>query len=223
MSCSCSGTCDAAERQFGQKRAATDLAQYRAKGPGSTTRLLLTGLAKVGPPRGVLLDVGSGIGALTFELLEQGMIAAIGVDLSSAHIAVSSKEATRRGQSQSTRFVLGDFVDVAPQLPRVDIVTLDRVVCCYGDCERLLNESIRHAGRCIALSYPQDLWYVRHWVSLQNVGRRIFANPFRSFVHSAAAIEDRIRSDGFSLAYRQCTRTWCADVYVRVEPGGRAS
>jgi 2-polyprenyl-3-methyl-5-hydroxy-6-metoxy-1,4-benzoquinol methylase len=223
MSCCCSGTCDAAERHFGQKRARKDLEQYRAKGPGSTTRLLLAGLSKVGPPCGTLLDVGSGIGTLMFELLEQGMTTAIGVDLSSAHIAVSSEEATRRGRSQSTRFVLGDFVDVAAKLTRADVVTLDRVVCCYSDCERLLDESIRHAGRCIALSYPQDVWYVRHWVSLENLGRKIFANPFRTFVHSAAAMEARILGDGFELADRQCTRTWCADVYVRVEPGARAS
>jgi SAM-dependent methyltransferase len=223
MSCCCSGTTCVAERQFSHKRVAKDLAQYRANGPDVTTRLLLAGLAKVGTPRGTLLDVGSGIGALAFELLEQGMTTATGVDLSSAHIAVSSEEAKRRGHSHSTRFVLGDFVDVAGQLPNTDIVTLDRVVCCYGDYERLLEESARHAGHSLALSYPRDVWHVRLGVSLENLGRKVIANPFRTFVHSAAAIENRIRTDGFELAHRECTRTWCADVYTRVEPVGTAS
>jgi hypothetical protein len=53
MLCSCSDFRDAAERQFSHKRATKDLAQYRTKGPGQTTRLLLIGLAAAGPLRGV--------------------------------------------------------------------------------------------------------------------------------------------------------------------------
>jgi tRNA1(Val) A37 N6-methylase TrmN6 len=95
MSC-CSSIDSGAERQFGERRATQDLANYRAKGPGSTARLLLAGIAKVGQPRGRLLDIGSGVGALTFELLDRGLTEAIGVDLSSAHVAAASKEAARR-------------------------------------------------------------------------------------------------------------------------------
>jgi hypothetical protein len=52
MSCFCSsGVGAAAERQFSEKRAAKDLAQYRTKGPGSTARLLLAGIPKAGQPR----------------------------------------------------------------------------------------------------------------------------------------------------------------------------
>jgi hypothetical protein len=105
MTCGCSSVGDAAERQFSQKKAAKDLARYHAKGPESTTRLLLAGLTKAGPLYGRLLDVGSGIGALTFELLERGVTDAVGVDLSSAHVETASKEASQRSQSDSTRFV----------------------------------------------------------------------------------------------------------------------
>ena len=103
MSCCCSSVGDAVERQFSQKKAAKELARYRAKGPEPTTRLLLAGLTKAGPLHGRLLDVGSGIGALTFELLEPGLTSAVGVDLSSAHVETASKEASRRSQSDSTR------------------------------------------------------------------------------------------------------------------------
>jgi hypothetical protein len=34
-------------------------------------------------------------------------------------------------------------------------------------------------------------------------------------VHSASVMENVIRCAGFSLLSRSCTRTWCADVYVR--------
>ena len=50
MTC-CSGVREAAGRQFGEKRAAEDLARYRAKGPGKTARMLLAGIEAAGAHR----------------------------------------------------------------------------------------------------------------------------------------------------------------------------
>jgi len=161
MSCCCSSVGAAAERQFSEKRATKDLAKYRSKGPGPTARLLLAGIAKAGPPHGRLLDVGSGVGVLMFELLERGLTEAIGIDLSSAYVSAASDEAARRGRTDAVRFVHGDFVGIASQFLAAAIVTLDRVICCYPEYERLLDESVRHAGHHFALSYPRDVWYVR--------------------------------------------------------------
>ena len=216
MSCGCSSVGAAAERQFSAKRATEDLAQYRTKGPGSTARLLLAGIAKAGQPHGRLLDIGSGVGVLTFELLERGLTEAIGVDLSSAYVAAAAEEAARRGRTDAVRFVHGDFVGIASQFPAADVVTLDRVVCCYPAYEPLLDASARHAARCLALSYPRDVWYVRMWVGLQNLARQLRRNPFRTFVHSASAMDDVIRRAGLELVSRSCTWTWCADVYGHV-------
>ncbi len=193
-----------------------DLAQYRTKGPGSTARLLLAGIAKAGQLHGRLLDIGSGVGALTFELLDRGLTEAIGVDLSSAYVAAASEEAARRGRTDSVRFVHDDFVAIASQLVAADIVTLDRVICCYPEYDRLLDESVRHADRYFALSYPRNVCYVRAWVGLQNLGRQLRRNPFRTFVHSASAMDHVIRRTGFELVSRSCTWTWCADVYRHV-------
>jgi SAM-dependent methyltransferase len=215
MSCCCSSVGDAVERQFSQRKAAKELGRYRAKGPEPTTRLLLAGLTKAGLLHGRLLDVGSGIGALTFEMLERGVTSAVGVDLSSAHVETASKEASRRNLSDCTRFVQGDFVDVASQLPSVDIVALDRVVCCYPEYEGLLDESLRHANLYFAFSYPRDLWYVRAWVGLENGWRRITRNTFRAFVHPVSAMENVIHRSGFKRLSRGRTRTWSADVYAR--------
>lgn len=151
-------------------------------------RLLLAGIAKAGQPHGRLLDIGSGVGALTFELLERGLTEAIGVDLSSPMSRRRPRK--RRVEAEPTRrFVHGDFVGIASQFLAADVVTLDRVVCCYPEYEPLLDESARHAARCLALSYPRDVWYVRTWVGLQNVARQLCRNPFRTFVHSASAVE----------------------------------
>jgi SAM-dependent methyltransferase len=216
MSCCGSSLGAAAERQFSEKRATKDLAQYRAKGPGATTRLLLAGIAKAGQPNGRLLDIGSGVGAVTFELLERGVTEAVGVDLSAAYVAAASAEAARRGRTDSVRFVQGDFVGIAGQFLAADIVTLDRVICCYPEYERLLAESVRRASRHVALSYPRDVWYVRTGIRVENLARQLRRNPFRTFVHSAAAMEHVIRRAGFELVSHSCTRTWCADVYRHI-------
>ena len=163
-----------------------------------------------------MLDVGSGIGALTFELLERGLTEATGVDLSSAYVAAASEEAARRGRTASVRFVHGDFVDIASQLVAADIVTLDRVICCYPEYERLLNESVRHADRCFALSYPRDVWHVSTWVEVQNLLRQLRRNPFRTFVHPASAMDHVISRYGLELLSHSYTWTWCADVYRHV-------
>jgi 2-polyprenyl-3-methyl-5-hydroxy-6-metoxy-1,4-benzoquinol methylase len=213
--CCRSSLCIAAERQFSQKRAKEDLQQYRADGPGATTRLLLAGLATVAGSQKVLLDIGSGVGAVVFELLKQGMTRAVGVDLSAAYVAAASDEVTRIGRSDSARFVHGDFLDVASEISPADVVTLDRVICCYPAYERLLDEALRHTKHYLALSYPRSIWYVRLVVRLENIGRWMSRNPFRTFVHPATGMENRIRREGFELLSRSCTWTWCADVYER--------
>jgi magnesium-protoporphyrin O-methyltransferase len=211
----CSSVGAATGRHFNQKKAAKELALYRAKGPGPTTRLLLAALTDAGAVHGCLLDVGSGIGALTFELLDRGLTSAVGVDLSPAHVATATDEAAGRGRSGSTQFLHGDFLDLVDRLPSADIVTLDRVVCCYPHYGRLLAESLRRTGGCFAFSYPRDVWYVRASVWLENLARRITRNAFRTFVHPASAMENAIRQSGFARVASGGTRTWCADVYMR--------
>jgi len=163
----------------------------------------------------VLLDVGSGIGSLTFELLDRGMLRAIAVDASPAYVAAASQEAARRGRSEAIQFVQGDFLNVAAELPAATVVTLDRVICCYPLYEPLLDESLRHAEHCLALSYPRDLWYVHVAISLENWLRRLRGNPFRAFIHPPDRMRDVIQRAGFTLAAQRRTWQWSADVYVR--------
>jgi SAM-dependent methyltransferase len=78
---------DAAGAHFTEVMVRRDLASYRKKGPRPTTRLLRDLLVQTRCLKGVLLDIGSGIGALTFELLERGIGKAIDVDASSARLS----------------------------------------------------------------------------------------------------------------------------------------
>lgn len=221
MACCC-GFVESVDSHFTRQRAAKELARYRKRGPGVTTRLLRDGLAAAELQKGTLLDVGTGIGALTFELLERGVTRAVGVDASPAYLASAGEEARRRGRSHSTSFIHGDFVEVAAGLPHADLVTLDRVVCCYPSHQSLLAESLRHAGRGFALSYPRDRWFVKMVVHLENAVRRLTGNPFRTFVHPVAEMQQMIGNAGFTLVSRGQTRTWSADVYAKGPPIGPA-
>jgi magnesium-protoporphyrin O-methyltransferase len=213
---SCCSTFERAlDGQFNREKAATDLARYRKKGPDATTRLLEEGIAQSGALGGTLLDVGSGIGALTFALLERGMTGAVAVEASSSFIGAARQEAERRGRAEAVRFVHGDFVAAASELPAATIVTLDRVVCCYPSWEPLLDAALRHAERCLALSYPRDLWYVRAAIDVENGQRWLVRNPFRTFVHPLAMMERTIGKAGFELSSRRETWVWSADVYTR--------
>ena len=144
-----------ADTHFDAAIANRDLARYRDKGPGVTTRLLRDLVVDAGEAKGDLLDIGCGVGALTFELLDRGMDQAVGIDASRAHLAAASSEASRRGRAESVRLVESDFVDMADTLPAVSVVALDRVVCCYPSFAPLLDASARHATRCLAISYPR--------------------------------------------------------------------
>jgi SAM-dependent methyltransferase len=216
MSC-CSGCVGyaAAERQFGPAVAERDLKSYRKKGPGPTTRLLRDLLADTGAIDGILLDVGSGIGGLTFELLERGVTRAIAVDASAAYLAAAAREATRRDRLRAIELVQGDFLEVAPQIPKATVVTLDRVICCYPSYEALLNESLRHAERLFAFSYPRDAWYVHAAIGFENRLRWLKRNPFRAFVHPVNRMTGIIERAGFKLVARRQTWQWSADVWTR--------
>jgi SAM-dependent methyltransferase len=216
MSSACCSSFEcAADQQFNEKKATEELKRYRTKGPGPTTRLLQQGLEHAGPLRGTLLDIGSGIGSLTFGLLERGVTHAVAVDASPAYNGVARQEAARLGRADAVRFVHADFVSVAPELPAATLVTLDRVVCCYPSYEALLSAALHHAEQYLALSYPRDVWYVRVGVMLENAQRRVTKNPFRTFVHPAARMEALIRSAGFERSTRRETWTWSVDVYTR--------
>jgi SAM-dependent methyltransferase len=211
----CAAFGDIAERQFTDRIARRDLKRYRQKGPGRTTRLLRDSIAASGVIDGLLLDVGSGIGALAFELLDRGLTHAVAIDASSSYIAAAREEAERRGRANAIQFVHGDFLSVASQLPSASIVTLDRVVCCYPSFQPLLEEAMRHTDRCLAFSYPRDIWYLRAAVAIENDARRLTHNPFRAFVHPAAGMEQTITAAGFGLLSRSETWAWSTDVYVR--------
>ena len=146
MPCNC---CEVTDHAFTEAEARANVKNYHRRGPANQTKLILEAIRSLGLRDALLLDVGGGIGVIHHELLGNVVREAIHVDASSAYLKVAADEARRRGHSEDVTFIHADFTDVAPDLPQVDMVTLDRVVCCYPDFRRLLRaaaEKSRKAG-----------------------------------------------------------------------------
>lgn len=210
------GSCCAAPagRFFDEERAGTELRAYHRKGPGKTTRRLLAALRGAGAG-GTLLDVGSGSGILTLELLKAGVSRADCVDLSPGSLRVAREEARRQGLADRITWHEGDMVELGPALPPADIVTLDRVVCCYAEYGPLLDQAAGHSRRWLALSYPRERWYVRVGIWLENLLLRLRRDSFRAFGHPVAAMDALLRRAGFVPVRHDVTLVWQSSLYRR--------
>jgi hypothetical protein len=213
MTC-CTGPCAAASH-FNPKKADRDLQRYQRSGPDATTRILLSELRRW-PLQGLhLLDVGGGIGVIAVELASAGLTSVTVADASAGYLEAARRHLASRDASLSAQFILGDFAATAASVPDADIVTLDRVVCCYPDVEALLRGAATRARRMVAFTYPRDRWYVRVAVVLENSWYRLKRDPFRAFVHSPNRMASVLESAGFVRAARQATLQWALDLYRR--------
>ena len=212
MTC-CPGA-DPISVQFDRRTAERDLRRYRRSGPDRTTRLLLGELARWPLDGASVLDIGGGIGVIGAEL-SRAIQLAIHVEAAPAYLEVARRELTQRLGTDRVRFVEGDFVSCAGVVPRVDVVTLDRVVCCYADAATLLAQAAAKARRLLAFSYPRPVWYVRLIVGLQNRWRRFVGNPYRGFVHAPWRMAEELERAGLVHSARRTTVAWTVDVYRR--------
>lgn len=200
--------CDYTDAHFTPARARADLATYRRRGPSGTARLMLQCLSEVGPIAQTLLDIGAGIGVLHHELLDTGVQRAVHLEVASAYIEAAELETARRGHGGRVLFRHGDVVGLSAELAPADLVTLDRVICCYHDLDALVRVSTQKAKRIYALSYPHDRWYVRARTWWKNGRRRRAGDPFRFFVHPVARTRSLIEAAGFDVRCSRSNLNW---------------
>jgi len=212
MSC-CGSRCY--QEQFGEKHAANDLRRYRAKGPDRTTRFLVEALEKEGVQGASLLDVGAGIGVVHHELLAAGAGTAVHVDATAANIKAAQEETARRGHAARVRFLEGDFVTLAAEIPPADVVTLDRVICCYPNMEELVAASASRARRLYGAVFPRERSLVKAFIVISNFARRLGRNSFRSYMHPVDAIDAAIERQGLRRCSVTQTVAWRVAVYSR--------
>jgi magnesium-protoporphyrin O-methyltransferase len=209
--------CQGIESVFGESEARRNLKAYRKDGPARTTQLLIDALKAQGVEGMTLLDIGGGVGAIQHELLRGGVERATAVDASSAYIKAARAEAARQGHADRVSYHHGNFVDMAPGIERADIVTLDRVICCYHDVRSLVGLSAEKAGSLYGLVYPRDAWWIRAALAVANLWMQIVRNPFRGYAHSSQTVESLVRERGLTRRYHRLSGVWQVAVYGRTQ------
>jgi SAM-dependent methyltransferase len=203
------------DEHFSPEEARRDLLDYRAKGPDPGTQRLLDALIAEGVAGASVLDIGGGVGAVQLGLLEAGAASAVDVDASSAYLAAAEAEAGERGWQNRTRYLHGDFTRMADQVEPADVVTLDRVICCYPDARALIGQSAAKARRLYGLVHPVDRWWTRALATFGNLGYWFFRNPYRMYVHRQSLIDGLLTAEGLHLVAATGSWFWRTAVYRR--------
>jgi len=162
-----------------------------------------------------LLDIGGGIGYIQHEMLGAGVSRVTSVDASRAYIEAAREEAGRLGLTDRIVQHHGNFVDLAPTIDPVDIVTLDKVICCYHDMHALVGLSSAKARRLYGLVYPRDNSGTRVFMKISNFVHWLKGCPFRSFRHRTEAVDAILRKGGWKRSFYRRTFVWQIIVYSR--------
>lgn len=204
--------CGCSPNTFSDREAANDLKRYLEKGPDKTTRALVDAIVREGIEGARVLDVGGGIGAIQLELMAAGAARAEAVDASEAYVETARAEAERRGYGDRTTARHGDFVGLAPLIEPADVVTLDRVVCCYPDVNALLGAATEKATRIVGLVYPRDIWWNRAVGRVINAWGWLTRDSTRWYLYRTEQVDGIMRRAGF--AGRDISRDWIWQVVL---------
>ena len=209
--CGCSGT-----DRFFSRWSKTYAKRFRKKGPDKVQKYLLEGIRLTPVSSARILDIGCGVGALHLTLLKEGAAHATGIDAAEGMVQHAKTMARELSLDERTSYVVGDFSEKAPDLPDADIVTLDKVVCCYDNLDALLAGSLQKARRVFALSRPNDRIHI-HWVFvIQIFLAKLFRAAFHPYWHDWTRMDGKIVAGGFREIYRNSTFMWSIAVYQRI-------
>ena len=212
MPCNC---CEVTDHAFSESEAKAELRNYRRRGPMNQTKLILAAIRSLRLKDANLLDIGGGIGAIHHELLRDVARQATHVDASSAYLREAKQESARRGNSERVDFIHADFTDIARDIPKADIVTLDRVVCCYPDFRGLLTAAAEHSQKALALTYPRETWYVQFALQIANFFQKLRNDPFRVFLHPIAEMDALLEREGFKRVSLRRLFVWEMALYQK--------
>lgn len=203
------------ERVFDAAEAERDLRSWQEDGLPNSTAELIEALRDAGVDGATLIDIGAGVGMVHLELLAGGAASAIDVDASSAYLATARAEAERRGLGDRVTYRHGDVVDLAADLEPADVVTLDRVICCYPDLPALLGAALRPRPRLIGLVHPADAWWIRALASALNGLRWLLRRRDDFYIHRQSEIDRLLGEAGFNQLHKGGSRVWRVAVYGR--------
>jgi hypothetical protein len=195
---------------FDSRFAARVARRYRTRGLTPTERRIVDFVAARGLEGSTVLEVGGGVGELQLELLRRGAARTVNLELSGGYEEEAAQLIAECGvHGRVTRTIGIDLARQPERVPAADIVILHRVVCCYGDAERLLAAAADHARRLVALSYPPRTVLTRALVGFSNVGMRLRGRSYRGFVHRPDTMIAVLGRHGLEGRYDHRGASWC--------------
>ena len=203
------------ENMFDKKAVKRDLKRYLKKGPSKTTSMLLEAINKIGVQGLDFLDIGGGIGAIQHNLIKAGASKGTSFEASSAYNDVVKEEALHNGLAEKVNFKHGDFATAAGAADSADIVTLDKVICCYDNMSELVGLSSKLARKIYAVIYPRDVWWTKLALPMLNFYPRIKGSSFRGFIHPTKKVEEIIFGNGLKRNYYSTTLFWQVAIFIR--------
>jgi len=207
--------CQAIEEHFDREKAAGKLRDYQRAGLKPESQKLVDALVDQRVEGYSLLDVGGGMGALAIELLKRGVTRATINDASTAYLEAAAAEAESEGLADRITLVHGNVVAMGETLAPADVVTLDKVICCFDDMPGLVKASLAKTGKLYGLVYPRDNLLVKAGFAFENLSYRLNASDFRVFVYPTREVDGLIRQHGFQMRARRLTGAWQIVVYGR--------
>jgi hypothetical protein len=202
---------------FDEKQARKDARRYRRKGLPNDARFGVDFLRERGLKGLAVLEIGGGVGAAQIELLRAGASAAVNVELSLAYEGEARALVRESGLPEdSVERRVGDFVEDADSYEPADAVLLNRVVCCYPDCDALVGAAAARARRYLVLTYPPDHRVSRFLIAAENWWFERRGREFRSYIHPHALIHGAAEANGLRLASQRRGTIWHAAVFERV-------
>ena len=204
------GCCDprGCDRFFGRRFARRVARRYRKRGLGRTERAMVGYLESAGLAGATVLEVGGGIGELHVELLKRGAEHAVNLELSPAYDEEAARLLADNALAERVERRLHDIAVEPDAVEPVDVVVLNRVVCCYPDYERLLGAAAAHARRALVFSYPRRNALSRAIVTVQNAGFRLARHEFRVFTHPPEAMVGVLREHGLAPRFAHEGLVW---------------
>ena len=207
--------CQGIENVFDEKAAKRQLKRYLKKGPSRTTRILLDEIRKKGVQGLDFLDIGGGIGAIQYDLIKAGASKGTSIEASSAYLDLVRDEEFHNVIAKKVNFEIGDFTTMASEVKSFDIVTLDKVICCYDDVSELVGLSSKIARKIYAVIYPRSAWWTRLLFPMMNFYPIIKGNSFRVFIHPTEKVEEILFDNGFKRNYYTKTFFWQIAIFTR--------
>ncbi len=177
--------------------------RYRRRGLDTPSKRIVEFIERRGVEGAVVLEIGGGVGEIQLELLRRGAARTINLELSPAYDEQAAVLAREAGVEDRVERRLHDIAVDPAGVEEVDVVVLNRVVCCYPDYERLLGAAADRAGRLLVFSHPPGNLLWRSIAAAQNVAFRLLRKEFRSFAHPPEAMLAVLEGRGLRPAFAQ--------------------